>query len=329
MSMLSAAFATLILGEPTRLGALTVFPLLGPDDRVSDYLTLDEALARQALRVTEVSTGGVVPELKVVNDGAVPVLLLDGELLVGAKQNRILNLTILVPAKGELTIPVSCVEAGRWSWRGEQFHAGNSAAPSRVRGAKAAHVSDSLAFRGDRRSDQSQVWEAVDREMAESEVTSPSRDMHRAFEAKEHELERFERELPRAANQRGALFGVGLRVAGLDLFDQASTFAKYCPKLVRSYGLEALALRGGKENLTAEAAARFFDALGGAAVQEYPAIGLGADLRLSAPGLTGAALALDGRIAHLCAFARDEERRRDPQTDTPMAPAWLRRRRVA
>ena len=46
---------------------------------------------------------------------------MDGEELLGAKQNRIVNLTILVAANSELTIPVSCVEAGRWRARSRAF----------------------------------------------------------------------------------------------------------------------------------------------------------------------------------------------------------------
>jgi ARG and Rhodanese-Phosphatase-superfamily-associated Protein domain len=35
------------------------------------------------------------------------VLILDGEELVGAKQNRIVNVTILVVTQSEIVIPVS------------------------------------------------------------------------------------------------------------------------------------------------------------------------------------------------------------------------------
>jgi len=68
-------------------------------------------------RITEVSDEGQVPELKIVAKGDKAVLLVDGEELVGAKQNRVLNLTILVPAPSTTTIPVSCVESGRWAPR--------------------------------------------------------------------------------------------------------------------------------------------------------------------------------------------------------------------
>ena len=54
-----------------------------------------------------------------VNRGPKPTLIIDGEELVGAKQNRVVNLTILVAAESELIIPVSCVEAGRWRAKSE------------------------------------------------------------------------------------------------------------------------------------------------------------------------------------------------------------------
>ena len=43
--------------------------------------------------ITEVSEGGSVPELRVVNKGDARILVLDGEELRGAKQNRVLNTT--------------------------------------------------------------------------------------------------------------------------------------------------------------------------------------------------------------------------------------------
>jgi hypothetical protein len=43
-----------------------------------------------------VSEGGSVPNLRVINKTPHHVLLFDGEELKGAKQNRILNTTILI-----------------------------------------------------------------------------------------------------------------------------------------------------------------------------------------------------------------------------------------
>jgi hypothetical protein len=103
---------TILTAEPVVHGALAVIPLLAPSLDDPDWLTLGEAGARA--RVTEVSEAGSVPFLQVANGADRPRLLLDGEELVGAKQNRILNTTVLVAAHTEVTIPVSCVEQGRW-----------------------------------------------------------------------------------------------------------------------------------------------------------------------------------------------------------------------
>ena len=91
------AIREVVCGLPRTCQRLTMVPLVS--DRVSDadYLVLDEALERGWVEITESSDAGQVPELKVVNRGDMAVLLLDGEQLVGAKQNRVLNLTILVP----------------------------------------------------------------------------------------------------------------------------------------------------------------------------------------------------------------------------------------
>jgi len=84
---------------------LALYPFLSTYGIGLDYLLLDEALSENLIEVVEVSEGGSVPELKVVNKAARMVLILDGEELVGAKQNRIVNTTILVDRKGTLWFP--------------------------------------------------------------------------------------------------------------------------------------------------------------------------------------------------------------------------------
>ena len=125
--------ATILTGEPVTHGALAVIPLLAPNLDDPDWLTLEDLISpsppwgegrvrgEDRARVTEVSEAGSVPFLTVANGADRPLLLLDGEELIGAKQNRILNTTVLVAARTEATIPVSCVEQGRWGYHGRQF----------------------------------------------------------------------------------------------------------------------------------------------------------------------------------------------------------------
>jgi hypothetical protein len=113
---------------------------------------------RGEARVTEVSEAGSVPFLTVANGADRPLLLLDGEELIGAKQNRILNTTVLVGAHTEVTIPVSCVEQGRWGYRGRQFRPGDASLYASLRARKAAHVSQSVRAGRGHRADQGEVW---------------------------------------------------------------------------------------------------------------------------------------------------------------------------
>src|SRR5258708_6067147 len=98
-------------------GGLHVFGLWHDLPPALGYLTLDDALESQALKVTEMTEGGNVPTLKVVNTSGARVFLMAGEQLVGAKQNRVLNTSLMVAPEAELPVPVSCVEQGRWAYR--------------------------------------------------------------------------------------------------------------------------------------------------------------------------------------------------------------------
>src|SRR5207247_7566173 len=90
-TLLAGFLSKLNLGAPQRFRNMTIIPLFTPINHSPDYLTLWEAISKSLLTVTEVSQAGSVPQLKVTNAADLPVLLLDGEERIGAKQNRILN----------------------------------------------------------------------------------------------------------------------------------------------------------------------------------------------------------------------------------------------
>ena len=154
------------LGAPRSHANLAVFPLWTAATTDRPYMTLDEALSSGQVRVTEVSQAGSVPNLCLVNDAGLPVLLLDGEELCGAKQNRVLNLTILAPAGKTIVVPVSCVEQGRWAHRSAVFASSDRVLYSRSRAAMAAEVTQSLGSSGRALSDQLAVWESIREKMA-------------------------------------------------------------------------------------------------------------------------------------------------------------------
>jgi len=142
VEIIAKTLGSIPAGKPQRHGALTVIPILAPMQTESEWLTLAEAGDR--VRITEVDEEGSVPDLRVATLGDLPLLLLDGEQLVGAKQNRILNMTVLVAAQSEVTIAVTCVEQGRRGYRARHSAPSDFSLYAGLRAKKSAWVSHSL-----------------------------------------------------------------------------------------------------------------------------------------------------------------------------------------
>jgi hypothetical protein len=309
MQLITDTISNTRLGRPTTFRNLTIFPVFGKAI-APDYVTLDEALANKSARVTEVSEGGSVPELKLVNDSDNSVFLMEGEELVGAKQNRTLNLSILISAKKAVSIPVSCVERGRWSRHFGEFSSAPRAQYAEGRARKMAQVSASMRSTGTRYSNQGAVWQDIDEKFSRLKASSHTAAMADIFEQQSTRLDEYLKSFAPEEGQVGAVFAIGGKVSGLELFDSPDTLRKLWPKLMRSYGLDALdraGMAGEKEEKPPDVGPddieAFLKNLAGSEVKQYPAVGEGEDIRLSNVGLTGAALAARGRVIHLSAFA--------------------------
>jgi hypothetical protein len=286
---------------------LAVFPLVAEAHREPDYLTLDEALARQAARVTEVSESGSVPELFFDNGSPATILLVDGEELVGAKQNRILNISLLIGGNRKVKIPVSCVEQGRWSYRSRGFESAGRSLYARARAAKASDVSVAMLRTGERRSNQGRVWADIDAKMSALACESPTTAMSDVYEQRQSKLEGYAGAFKPLGGQVGAVFAIDGRIAGLELFDSEKTFAKFLRKLVGSYALDAIesADRARSDATLADVKA-FVDRVKAAAIANYPSTDLGEDVRFD-QSVAGGALVHDGRVVHLSALANGDE----------------------
>ena len=313
MQIIADTLAQIEIGLPVTMGNVTMFPLLNSKEYEQDYLTLDEAFAQGIVTVTEISESGSVPELRFTNKGGLAVLLMDGEELIGAKQNRILNLTILAMAHSELKIPVSCVERGRWSYRSEAFAAAPRAQYAGARAKKMSAVSSSLRESGHRVSDQHQVWQDIDGILCDLAVHSPTSAMSDIYDSYSNDLDESVQAFAAVEGQAGAVFAINGEVIGLDLFDRASTFRKLLPKLVRSYALEALARREATDKSDAPqqaAAHELLSSMSQAKAERFVAIGEGEDVRIQGKNLSAAALVARGRLIHLCGFRMDLSTRR-------------------
>jgi hypothetical protein len=291
--------------EPAVHGNLAVYPVFGDGSPRLDYLTLEEALAAGGFKVGEVG-GGTVPELLVHNGTGRRVLLLDGEELIGAKQNRILNTSILVEAGSEIHIPVSCVEHGRWD-RGEGImHSGEVAYPE-LRRQKAQQVHDRLRATGLHHSDQSAVWQEIDQRMQSRAHYEPTGRMEGLYEIDREALAQAESRLPCCPGACGVVAVIGGRIACADVFDSPATLEKLWPRLISSYCLDAVAYTGESSRAGAavpsqDTISRFLALPPDALVEVFATPGIGQNLRFRTPDRVGSALAFEEAVVHLEVF---------------------------
>jgi hypothetical protein len=294
------------VAAPIKYRALSVFALNGNETaRATSYLVLDEALATGAFRVTEVSEIGSVPKLLAINDTDSPVLLLDGEELVGAKQNRVINLSIMVAPKSRTEIPVSCVEAGRWRSESDAFHSEERVQFARARAEKINQVSWSLNRSNLAASDQGAVWDAIAAKSSRMRVKSPTGAMAEIYESRRDDLKNYIAAIPTSDSQLGAVYAIGSSIVGLELFDAHGTYRNIAPKLLMSYALDAMeeietTTRVPDPNIVQG----FIEDVRSAQRRRFMAVGMGESVRLSGDTVVGAALEVEASCIHLSVFRR-------------------------
>jgi hypothetical protein len=273
-----------VLGEPRSFRALALLPLFPSHEPALEYVGLDEAIAR-GLEASEVGEEGVVGALAVTNPLPEPVLLYEGEELLGAKQNRIVERTLLVAAGATLEIPVTCVEQGRWRRQGAFRPAGHAAYPE-LRRAKLAG--------------QGAAWACLAAAQRRLRGSSPTGAAAALYDEGRPLLEEYVAALPRAPGQAGAVAAIGGRLACLDYVSRPDVFAGLYGKLLRGYALQALMVDS-EGPFPRAALGRFLGELELAPRALRPAAGLGEEGALSGYAL-GAELLVEGEVVALAAF---------------------------
>jgi hypothetical protein len=227
------------LGDPVEHRGIVITPLFPTRDPLASYITLDEALPR-GLQITETSEAGDVPELAVWNPLDESVLLYDGEELVGAKQNRILNTAILVAAGSIVKIPVSCTEQGRWQYQSKMFHASGHIMSPSLRNNNMMNVHYNLFTMNKYKSNQFEVWSDIATQAAQAKIRSSTVAMADIHKAKIAELDESLAKFELVPGQKGMLTFIDGKPSGMDFVSLGHAFGILFPKLVRSFALEAL-----------------------------------------------------------------------------------------
>ena len=287
---------------------LAMIPLVSQYRDGLDYLLLDEALEQHTLEVTEVDESGTVPELRVRNHSSGMVLILDGEELVGAKQNRIVNTTMLLAPASETIIPVSCVEAGRWAKRSDIFMSEKRLSPSFMRRNKSEQVMRSFRHNRSFEADQCMIWEDISKRQERRGVASPTREMAELYRRDRPLLDEYLTHFRAVENQVGAVFMVNGKIAGMECFGNTDCLHTLFSKLLESYAIDAVDMFTHRETPAADLkrVQAFLKECRTAQEEHRPSVALGTDCRIISHRVIGSALLHKNRLLHLTVFSRQD-----------------------
>lgn len=231
--LLGAALPQLHVGRGYRVANLEWYPVwsdapVKPRSYVTEFSAGQVKVAEQA----QATVGG----LQIENTTQKPVLLFEGTLLEGGWQHRALTKTVLVPAASVVSLPVVCVEQGRWGGEAHQ-----------VIGKKVANGAIRAGLRGLRKqgqtvaqtqADQSEVWSTVARMAHELNEFAPSQ----SFVEMRNNLDgRVQLDpIVALAGQRGVVIAIGGHPVALELFDHPDTLAERLESIVQAYVAESM-----------------------------------------------------------------------------------------
>ncbi len=238
--MSQVTFPEVRVGDPVRYESLSVFPLFAGVESPVEYLLSDEGIGSGSVTVEEVSEGGSVPDLLVENKGDIRILFLEGEQLIGAKQNRVLNTSVLIAAKSKVKIPVSCVEQGRWRYKSRHFGSSDIHSSSKLRWFLKMSVSESLRQSGSHMSDQGKVWKEVARQQESLGTHSGTRAMSDTFENYKERVTEFQDKLKYVDGACGVAVAIGKKIVAVDMFDKPATCQKVWNRLLSGFVMDAL-----------------------------------------------------------------------------------------
>ena len=209
-----------------------------------DYLTLKRGIKAGFVEITEceVSTVGTV---LAKNNSNVPLILIDGDEILGAKQNRIMNRSLIIPPRASMKVSVSCTEQGRWHYERANgisfdgtdefihFDCSEEAADFSTRRAKSADLFEN-------RSCQSTVWNSINDLERRTSFRSGTSALHDNFLNHRPRLNEYLNNFRLEYGQSGAIFIINGQIKGLELFANPSIYQDYHEKIFRSYIMEAI-----------------------------------------------------------------------------------------
>ena len=297
---------SLNLGEPQQLDAYTIYPLCvaeaGPDPNL---LLTHQAIGAQVLEILEKGEGEV-QELEAVNRGDKPVVILEGDTLVGCKQNRVVARSVILGRGGKVPIPVGCMEQGCWDRTGGRFGSGKMRISPSVRSASTREILEAKK-RGQGRTsvDQSRLWADVQLCLETCDVSSPSSDFNATVLEFGDEALDLSRTLKKHPGQVGVLVTAGGSFLGLELAGHPDTWNELADRTLPAFLMDRgwAAEDPSPDKDPGTEASAWLSRIQNTPITLTPGLGQGKEIDVEDGDLAGSGLWYEDQLVHLAVFA--------------------------
>ena len=285
---------------------MSVVQFASREKNTLDYISGPLAVKNELVQVKEVSQSGSVNELFVFNLSDKFVFFMDGDILIGAKQNRVLNTSVLLAPNSKINLPVSCVEQGRWDNLSFLFHSSDNIAPSKLRANKARAVKESQERKEGSRANQYEVWSDVEEYAFSLKSPSPSMNLNYIYEKNRDSFDDFMKAFSIDQDANGLAVFTDNKLLFMDLFNRTDIYNEYFPKLLKSSAME-ISLLEQKENKIEQPEAYYktntlLDSVHSSLFTIHRGVGVGEEKRFSREDVTGFILNYNEHLVHLTAL---------------------------
>ena len=159
--------------DKVNLGTLNFYPLkFNLNNSPENLKSLDELFDLNLVKINEVDFDGSVGHVEVYNKSNQFLFILDGEAILGAKQNRVAERSIIVAPDTETILPVNCVEKGRWNYNSDKFSKSDFVLHPKARDKKAELLKEKQDYKV-----QEAVWDNIDQLSEKHQVHSYTSDL--------------------------------------------------------------------------------------------------------------------------------------------------------
>jgi hypothetical protein len=296
------------LAAVQQVGEFEFAPLVaGETARAPRFVSAEEAVKTGQVVIRE-TDGGVVQKVEAWNRGREFVIILEGDTLVGAKQNRVVAHSVIVPPGRRVKVPVGCMEQGRWSRGLGAFDLGAAKMGSPMRSASVSEKAFSRRSGRGPQLDQAELWNRVGACLSSEGLRSGTADYNRIIEEREGDIHGVIDQVVPVSDQVGMVFLWRERFLGIELSVHPETWASIARRTISSFVLGARWMR--RERAPESAApvrrspAEWLAAVRDARIETEPGLGAGTDVDLRGPGFIGSGLWHEDGLAHLAVFPR-------------------------